>query len=180
MSADIPSTPPTEVRAGDTIKWRRELSDYPASDSWQLKFTLVGSAGVYSGDAAADGDDHLVTIPAATSTTYTAGLYTLTEYVTNGSERYTIGTRDLRILADLAGATAATDTRSHARKMVDAIEAWLESRAPVAGSLEIAGRKIQHYPIADLLKLRDRYKLEAQRESAAASGGRTGRLLVRI
>ena len=31
--ADIPSKEPAEFRAGDTIKWKRSLDDYKASDS---------------------------------------------------------------------------------------------------------------------------------------------------
>src|SRR6185312_2016653 len=58
----------------------------------------------------------------------------------------------------VAAATGPVDTRSHAQKVLDAINAWLESKAPVAGSFEISGRKISYYPLADLLKLQSRYQ----------------------
>jgi hypothetical protein len=177
MSADIPSTPPAELRAGDTAKWRRELPDYPASASWQLKVTLVGQQGAHTVTADAAGDAFVFTLPASTTAGWTAGRYVRTEYVTNGTERYTVDTGEVVLLPDLAAATAAIDTRSHARKVLDAIETWLESRAPTAGAFEHAGIKIQNYPLADLLALRDRYRAEVRRETA---GPGHGRLLVRL
>lgn len=180
MSADIPSTPPAEMRAGDTIRWRRSLSDYPADDGWELKYTLLGQGGAHNGTASTDGDAHQFTVAASASADWAAGNYLLTEYVTKGDERYTIASRSVRVLPDLASATGPVDTRSHARKVLDAIEAWLESKAPVAGMLEIAGRRIQHYPIEQLLALRDRYRNEVAAEEAAARGGRRGQVQVRL
>jgi hypothetical protein len=177
MSADIPSTPPAELRAGDTAKWRRELPDYPASASWQLKVTLVGQQGAHTVTADADGDAFVFTLLASITAAWVAGRYVRTEYVTNGTERYTIETGEILLLQDLAVATGAVDTRSHARKVLDAIEAWLESKAPTAGLVEVAGRKVQNYPLADLLALRDRYRAEVRRETA---GPGHGRLLVRL
>jgi hypothetical protein len=52
--------------------------------------------------------------------------------------------------------------------MLDAINAWMESKAPVAGSMEINGRKIAYFPLPDLLKLRDRYRAEVAREETGA------------
>ena len=83
------------------------------------------------------------------------------------------------MLANLVGASAG-DTRSHAQKMLDAIEAWLESKAPTAASVEIAGRKISNYPLADLLALRSKYKFEVSQETGIATGKRGSKLLVRF
>lgn len=181
MSADIPTSPPTEVRAGDTAQWRRSLADYPASAGWQLKYTLVSPSAAYNFAATADGDDFAISVPPATTAAWAAGRYTLTEYVTDGTARFTLATTPVRVLADLAGATTAgIDSRTHARKVLDSIEAWMETRAPVAGAVEIAGRKIQNYPLGDLLALRDRYKAEVAREEHAAQGGGSRRMLVRL
>jgi hypothetical protein len=119
----------------------------------------------------------LVTIDASTSAAYVAGTYRVQEYVEKGGERYTLSAVMLQVLPDLS--TATTGLRTHARKVLDAIEAWLEAKAPTAGAVEIAGRKVQNYPITDLLALRDRYRAEVRREEAAASGG-SGRVLVRL
>lgn len=180
MALDIQSSIPHEVRAGDTVRWRRELADYPASDGWILAYTLVGSASVKSISATADGDAFSVAIPAATSAAWEPGAYRVQETVTKGAERYTLCTVTLRVLQNLAALTAGADLRTHARKVLDAIEAWLESKAPTASSIEIAGRKISNYPLPELLALRDRYRAEVRREEAGSSSGRGSRLLMRL
>lgn len=175
MPAETSIAPPCEFRAGDTATWRRTLADYPASESWQLKYTLVGTAGAYAFTAAADGDDHVVTVAPATTAAWAAGRYVLTEYVTDGTSRFTLASTSVRVLADLAAASEPLDTRSHASKVLDAIEAWLESQAPTAAKFELAGRRLENYPLPELLTLRDRYRAEVRRE---VSGG--GRVLVSL
>lgn len=179
MSTDIPSAAPSQVIAGDTAKWRRELADYPASAGWELKYTIVGSAGAQNFSATADGDAFDVTVPAATTAGWNAGLYVLTEYVTNGTERYTIGTSNLVVQADLGAATTAVDTRSFARKALDNIEAYLAGGNATAAAMEFNGRKLSSYPITDLYAIRDRLRAEVSRESAATTGP-IGRVLARI
>lgn len=161
---------PVELRAGDTLKWTRSLPDYPASAGWALSYSLVGKNGAHSFNGTADGDGFDVTVSATASSSYAAGRYRLTEFVTKGTERFTTATKDVTVLANLAGATAAVDTRSHAQKVLDAIEAYLETGAPTAASVEIAGRKISNYPLADLLTLRSRYQSEVAMEKRLASG----------
>lgn len=178
--ADIPSSIPQEIRAGDTAKWRRELSDYPADDGWVLAYTAVSATAAHAFTAAADGTAHLVTVAASETTAWAAGNYRLTEFATKASERYTLGSTSLRVLPDLAAANTGIDARTHARKVLDAIEAWLEAKAPTAGAMEIAGRKVQNYPLTDLLALRDRYRAEVAREEATASGRPGGRILTRF
>lgn len=176
MPADILTAPPADLRAGDTATWRRALGDYPAAAGWQLKYTLVGAGGAYNLTATADGDDYVVAATPATTAGWVAGSYVLTEYVTNGTDRFTLASTTVRVLADLAAATTPSDTRTHARKVLDAIEAWLESKAPTAAKFEIAGRRLENYPLADLLSLRDRYRAEVRRE---VSGGGS-RMLVSL
>jgi len=38
MAATIPTKEPLTIRAGDTIKWKRSIDDYKASDGWTLKY----------------------------------------------------------------------------------------------------------------------------------------------
>ena len=171
---------PATLIAGDTLQFKRQLPDYLPSDSWQLKYSLVGTAGAYSFDASADGDGWLITVASDATASWAAGRYTLTEYVTKSSTRTTLASRTVVVSQDLAGASAGLDTRTHARKVLDAIEAWLESRAPTTGEFQVAGRRLQNYPITDLLSLRDKYRAEVAREEAAQSGRRIGRLLTRI
>jgi hypothetical protein len=172
---------PSELHAGDTLTWRRSLVEYPASAGWQLAYTLVGSAAVVTFVAAAEGDDHVVNVPATTSAGYAPGDYTAQEFVTRAGERFTVAQYRIRILADMASATAPVDTRSHAQKVLDSINAWLESKAPVAGEVQLGDRRIRNYGIDELLKIRDRYVAEVNREQRCSQGGSDIRnVLVRL
>lgn len=183
---DTPKTEPSEIQAGDTIKWRREdLSDYPASQGWSLNYNFVGQAGRFAVAAAADGDKFAVAITAATSATYTAGIYQWVAKVSKGTESYTVDSGTCKVLLDLYAKTAAFDGRSHAKKVLDSIEAVIEGRATKDQmSYQIAGRQLSRTPITDLLKLRSLYKAEYQREvdaERAANGlGNSRRILVRF
>ena len=66
---------PRSFTAGDTVVWKRSLSDYPATASWVLSYTFNGP-DKYAATAAASGDDFLVTLLAATTAVYLPGYYT--------------------------------------------------------------------------------------------------------
>lgn len=168
--SNIPNQEPAALRVGDTWRWTRTLSDYPAG-AWVLKYRFKNAATGFEIVASASGTDHSVTHPAATTAGLTAGKYTWQAWVEGGSsEKYTVDSGSVVLEADYRTASAATalDDRSHARKTLDAIEAWIESRDVAVEMYEIAGRRMKYIPIADLLKLRSRYKSEAQAEENAA------------
>ena len=81
MAAEIPSKEPEQFRAGDTIKWKRSLSDYKASESWVLKYAFRGTPGVIDITSSASGDDHLVNEVAATTAAYSPGIYDVIGFV---------------------------------------------------------------------------------------------------
>lgn len=182
MAADIPTTEPAELRVGDTWKWTKTLADYPAS-AWTLKYRFKSPVGGFEITSSASGDDYSVTVAASATAAYVAGDYSWVAWVEGGSsEKYTVDTGTTTLAPDYRGtATAATalDDRSHARKVLAAIEAVLESRATKdQESYEIAGRSLKRTPIGDLLKLRQHYKAEAAAEAAAEAiqnGTGTGR-----
>ena len=85
----------------------------------------------------------------------------------------------LQVVQDDSQVPPGEDLRSHARRVLDNIEAVLEGRATkdVMDS-EIAGVKMSRTPIRDLLLLRDRYLGEVrseEREALARNGKATGR-----
>ncbi len=159
--ADIPDNEPLSARAGDTWKWTRTLADYPAP-TWVLKYRFKNATGYFEITAAASGTDHAVTVTAATTAAYVPGTYTWMAWVEPGAEKYTVDTGTLVVDPDYRASTAAYDGRSHARKMLDAIEAWLEARDVAVAEYEIAGRRMKYIPIPELIALRSRYKLEVQ------------------
>lgn len=186
-ASDIPRNEPPEARAGLTWQWRREdLSAYPAS-SWTLKywFKKTGSSGAnFSITATADGTSHAVNVAAATTAAFTAGDYTWSAQVTGGSsEAYEVDRGTFKLLPRY-DAASNVDDRTHARKVLDAIEAVLEGRATQdQQEYTIGNRSLKRTPIADLILLRDKYRgeLATQEMTERARNGQGGnRLVVRL
>jgi hypothetical protein len=176
MSLSVPTVEPTTARAGDTWRWTRDLPDYPAP-TWGLTYTLFASAGVLSIVATASGTLHSVDLAPATTALYTAARYDWVAHVSDGTDRFQVGSGVLQVLPDVAEATAY-DGRSHARKMLDAINALLEGRA-TGGDLDVVrvahGDRVTEWDIPTLLKLRQQYASAVAAEDAAAAGTNGGR-----
>jgi len=173
MSADVPTTEPGELRAGDTWKWTRSLDDYPAT-AWTLKYRFkhASNAG-FEVVASSDGAGYSVTVAAATTAGYTAGTYTWIAWVEGGtSEKYTVDEGTLVVAPDYRAATAAStlDDRSTARVIYDALleayEAGASSRAFVS-EYEIAGRRMKFTSRAEMLKELNYWKGQVAAELSA-------------
>jgi hypothetical protein len=181
MAAPVPTVEPTQARAGDTWTWARTLPDYPAP-TWVLTYTVFSAAAVFTITATASGSDHLVYEAPADTDDLIAGRYDWVAHVTDGVDRHQVGGGSLTVLPDLADA-ASYDGRSHARKMLDAINAILEGRA-TAGDLDTVriatdGRDLQSDTGA-LIKLRQQYAAAVAAEDQAARVARgedSGRML---
>lgn len=170
MAAIIPTTEPAALLAGDTAKWLKTLPDYPASEGWTLTYTLVSAANRITFSASASVDDYLVTVTAATTAAWMAGAYEWRAQVSKAGEVFTVATGTVTVQPSFG---AAVDSRSHARKVLSNIEAYLENSGNLsAASYEIAGRKLQRISLPELIALRDKYKGEVIREDAAANVGR--------
>lgn len=182
MSAPIPTTEPANLPAGDTATWQRTLASYPASDGWALTYTLVNASQRYTATATAVGDDHLINIPASTTATWAPGWYDWRAQASKSGQVFTVAAGRLQVLPTFG---TATDARSHAQKVLEAIQAYLENPVNLAASeYEIAGRSLRRHSIPELLALRDRYQFEVNREAnaqrAAAGLAPRGRIAVRF
>lgn len=183
MTATIPTIEPESVTAGDLIQWTRSYSDYPAS-SWQLTYALVNSSDKITITGGADGDTHSVSVASGTSATWPAGTYRWQAYLTNGSSRVTVGTGSMVVKPNLA-ASAVLDTRSQARRILDAITATIEGRASMdQQSYSIEGRQLSRTPIADLILLQEKFsrivKAEENQERIAQGKKTRNKLYVRF
>jgi hypothetical protein len=185
MSADIPTNEPKELRAGLTWQWTRtDLSDYPAS-TWTLKywFKRQGGTDKFSITATADGDAFDVTVAAATTASYVADDYTWVAIVTAGSEAFEVDKGTAKILPRY-DQDAALDDRTHAKKVLEAIEAVIEGRATKdQEEYTIGSRSLKRTPLKDLTMLRDKYKAEVLREhleEEGRNGRQGGKLVVRL
>lgn len=170
MSAPIPNTEPPALLAGDTAKWLKTLADYLPQDGWVLAYTLVSATQRYTFAASTAGTDYLVSVPASTTAAWVPGLYSWRAQVSKAGEVFTVASGTITVQPAFG---AAVDDRSHARKTLANIEAYLENSANLtAASYEIAGRKLQRFQLGELLALRDKYRAELAREDAAAATAR--------
>jgi hypothetical protein len=182
MTLAVPTTEPLSARAGETWRWSRSFSDFPAP-TWELTYTLFSAAGVIAITADADGASHLVDLAPATTAAYVAGRYRWNAQVTDGTDVHTVGSGVLSVLPDLSEETTY-DGRSHARIMLDAIEAMMEGRA-TDGDIDVVktvvgqGRATD-YDLPSLMKLRQQYAAAVAAEDDAeriAAGGKSNRLV---
>jgi hypothetical protein len=161
---------PTTFTAGDTVAWTRSLADYPASAGWVLNYRFINATARFHVTGTASGDDHAMTVAAATSAAYAAGTYTWQAYVEKGSERYTVDEGTCKVEPDLAAVAAAGyDDRTPARKALDALNSGLERFGNNAHvhSYEIEGRKMTFDSFSEFMAKRDRLAAEVAREDAA-------------
>jgi hypothetical protein len=182
---DMPSGEPSEVVAGDTWAWKRAdlAADFPPA-SYTLSYALKreGATGASTMITAAEsGDEYQVTVAAATTATYAAGVWRWEAYATRQSDgaRVRVGYGQLIVKPNLAAAT--TDPRGHAQRMLDAIEALLEGRATKdVNSMSIKDRSLTKMTVQELRDWRDYYRAEVNRQKIAERkrlGKSTGRTM---
>jgi len=165
--AEPQSYEPEKLTAGVTLKWKKTISDYPASE-WSLVYYLrKDGVAISSFSATADGDTFETTVVATLSALFAADVYDFIGIVTKGSEKYVVFDGIVEALPNPT-ASAAYDPRTHARRVFDLIEAAMENRIP--NGLEnytIVGRSLSKISIPDLRLLWEKYKQDVIMEEQA-------------
>lgn len=165
MGGEVLEQFPTKIQAGLTFSATVEAADNPAPD-WSLTAALRGPDVI---DLAANGDgvSHEFTAPAADSAIWSPGRYAVSIRATDGTSVIEIEAGFLDIVADIVALEAGHDSRNHAERVLEAIEAVIENRATKdQQGYSIGGRSLQRTPIADLLTLRDKYRREVNRSKS--------------
>ena len=169
---------PEKLTAGVTWKWKKTISDYPASE-WALTYYLrKDGASATSFSAAADGDSYLVTVAAATTAAFASGVYDFIGWVIKGTEKFEVFNSVIEVLPNPTN-TSAYDPRSHARRVMELIEAAMEGRLDNGmESYSIGGRSISKIPLGQLRELWEKYKQDVAMEEQAerlVNGRRSGK-----
>lgn len=169
MSTEIPTQEPIRIQAGDTLTWKKSLTDYPASDGWILHYRIINAAGKFDITSSASGSDHLVTATATATALYTPGSYSLIGWVTKASDRYSVFSGKVEVLPNLAAQAAGYDIRTNARKILDLIDAAMLSHGSNAWTqeYEINGRRMKFRSIGEFVAYRSKIKQEVLREENA-------------
>jgi len=155
---------PTQLHAGDSVTWSRDVPDRPASAGWGLRYVFSGPDR-HQVDAQG-GDTYQVELTASATARWAPGFYRWVALALRGDQRLTVATGTLEVAANLETAEPS-DARDHAQRMLALIEAALEKRIPKdQQSYEIDGMRLDRIPIERLNALRLQYRREIQRVAA--------------
>lgn len=174
MAAPVPSAEPSSFVAGDTVVWTKSLSDYLPSD-WTLSYSFRAEDGgdLLNVTGAASGNDHSLTIPAASTNTLRPGTWLWHSYVTAGAVRCTVGNGTLSITPNFQNINYTTDLRSSAKKAYDnALAAWENVR--LGQTVTLNGRTYTQHNLDSLIRYVDRCRSDYQNELQAQEFKKTG------
>ena len=122
-----------------------------------IKFTLTATEA---------NDTYYIEAASSSTTSYAVGDYIWEAYITKtaDSNRVMVDSGRTTITQNLADTNA--DLRSHAKKVLDNIEAVIEEgRASIdQSSMSIAGRSLSRMSVDELMTFRDRYRAEYLKE----------------
>lgn len=171
---------PKKIYKGLSYTWTESVSDYPAGDGWTLKYSLSNASTAATITTTASGDEHVAALTATTTGSMTAGTFVWISYADNGTLKEEVGRGEIQVLTAIG---SAGDRRTHARKMLDSIEAILESRATrEQEEMTIAGRMIKYLSLEQLIKARAHYeylvRVEAKNDVIAQGGSVGDQILV--
>lgn len=138
MTATVRTTEPTTITTREEVHWRKSFCDYPAT-LWQLNYYFRSNLGVgfnaaWATEVTADGDDFDIVVPASKTDDMTvAGDYVWQAWLTeiaDATNKIKIGEGRTRVEIGFDPAsTAAVETRSKAKIMLDSIDAALTAFA---------------------------------------------------
>lgn len=149
---------PNEIVAGETIEADLSYIDFPSSE-YSLKIAVVGSVSkaVISANSLTNNNFHII----FDTKDLAEGLYAYqVQIVKNSTIVKFVESGNLKIKPNLFNQTTF-DSRIHAQKMIEAIEALIENRATNEHkSLKVNNRELVHHSFDELKKLRNEYRTE--------------------
>ena len=168
---NYPSQEPNELVVGDYWVWKRDdlATDYPTY-SYALTYEFHEDSGgggnhKFTITATEANDTYYIEVPTTTTENYSIGDYIWGAYITRTSDsaRIQIDEGKTTVSANLADTNA--DLRSHAKKVLDNIQAVIEGRATIdQSSFSLGGRSLSRMSIDELMTFRDRYHAEYLKE----------------
>jgi hypothetical protein len=166
--AAAPTTEPTVIVAGDLTQWRRTDQPAYATVGFSLVYTFrpaAGSAESVDITATIQDDEFRVNMSSTVTAAMVAGRWYWSAYLVRASDGARVQIDDGEVRVDANRSVDPSDTRSHARKVLDAIEASIEGRAgDTVQSYTIGGRQINKMDAGELIKWRNYYINEVNTE----------------
>lgn len=174
----VPAEPPI-LRAGDSWQWRRVFPGYLSGQGWTLQYALncpgvalfQFPAGVATPDA--DGAAFDVALTSAQTTAIAPGTYDIYAVLANATTtppaQQTLELESVEVKPAIAGVELNIDTRSFAKKTVDALKAAIQGdTSAIVQEYEIHGRKVQYMNRLELEKLLSIYEQRYRQEQIKA------------
>lgn len=186
---------PDLIYAGDTVVFDvpafkdaigTSISSGTYTLTWYARTNTASEGATIVGTA--EGDGWRVTVPAATTTGFNAGLWTWQAIATYSTVQYTAGRGQFTVKATAAytSTPGAFDDRSRAEIDLDYVEAAIRTLAQggMVQEYTIGGRSLRRYKMIELLQLRDDLKneiaMERKREKIRQGLGNPGLAKVRF
>ena len=180
MAITVPTIEPTSIQAGNTLRFDRDFSDFPAS-TWALTYVLrsrlPGVASITITGVASD-DTFEINESAATTAQWTPGDYTMVGYVTLSPDRYEVFRQQVTITPDVATLELPYDGRTFYERLLQQVRDVIESgvvREVIRYSFNGVSTEVQ--------SLDDAFKAEAYLVSKVAqekSKGKQRKVLTRF
>lgn len=169
---------PAQLIAGDT--WSFTLSDGEhTAPVYSASIYFENGAASFSAASVDSGSDHAFTVASATTQGYEPGRYKWFVRVTDGINHYTVAEGWSEVLANPA--SGHHDRRSDARKMLDAINAFLIGNASTAQkSMSINGRSLERHTLTELREWRAQLRTEVAGNEAGTNAGQRRNIKVRF
>tara|TARA_R110000772_G_scaffold34961_1_gene84555 strand:- start:460 stop:1050 length:591 start_codon:yes stop_codon:yes gene_type:complete len=170
-ASNYPSQEPETLVVGDRWVWQRPdlVTDYP-TDQYALTYEFHcdsggGGSHKFTVTASETSTAYVVEVSSTVTENYTAHLYKWYAFITrtSDSQRVAVDNGITTLVVNYADSNA--DVRTHAKKVLDSIQAVIENRATVdQSSFTIAGRSLSRMTIDELFMVRDRYRAEYNEE----------------
>lgn len=168
---NYPVQEPDRLVTGDRFAWQRPdlVTDYPLADYTMTYHFSQDSGGGgthhFTLSSTEANDNYYFEKPSSETTNLVAGDWKWQLYAirTSDSERVTLDYGITKF--SLGELDTNNDLRSHAKKVLDAIEAVIEGRATIdQSSFSLGGRSLSRLSVDELMTFRDRYHAEYLKE----------------
>ncbi len=163
---------PDTIAVGETVSWYTDPAEFPTTESWSLTYSFRGPTSL-TVTCTVSGSQYLATITAAAANDLQRGTYWWDQWAAKGTggtlERYRVASGQLAVVDRLAVETGPYDGRTHAQRVLAAIEDTILGKASRDQStLTLGGIQIGRLAPEQLTKWRTLYKGEVAAELAAA------------
>jgi len=168
---NYPVQEPDRLVTGDRFAWQRPdlVTDYPLADYTMTYHFSQDSGGGgthhFTLSSTEANDNYYFEKPSSETTSLVAGDWKWQLYAirTSDSERVTLDYGITKF--SLGELDTNNDLRTHAKKVLDAIEAVIEGRATIdQSSFSLGGRSLSRLSVNELMTFRDRYHAEYLKE----------------